>query len=85
MVRNAVFRRAELAARRDWRTLEELDQGTGWDAGRWQAAWAPYFAEHTDIGTGGAEGPSYGHWTKVRGPGTPAWSSTTPPSTTSGC
>jgi superfamily II RNA helicase len=58
MARNAVFRRVELAARRDWRTLEELDQGVGWDAARWQAAWAPYFAEHAEIGTGGpARGP----------------------------
>jgi superfamily II RNA helicase len=58
MVRNAVFRRAELAARHDWRALEELDQGEGWDAARWEAAFRPYFAEHPVIGTGGdARGP----------------------------
>ena len=58
MVRNAAFRRAELAARRDWRALEELDQGEGWDAARWEAAFQPYFAEHPSIGTGAdARGP----------------------------
>jgi hypothetical protein len=58
MVRNAAFRRAELAARRDWRALEELDQGEGWDAARWEAAFQPYFAEHPGIGTGAdARGP----------------------------
>ena len=58
MVRNAAFRRAELAARRDWRALEELDRGEGWDAARWEAAFEPYFAEHASIGTGAdARGP----------------------------
>jgi superfamily II RNA helicase len=58
MVRNAAFRRAELAARRDWRGLEELDQGEGWDATRWEAAFQPYFGEHPVIGTGpDARGP----------------------------
>ncbi len=58
MVRNAAFRRAELAARRDWRALEEIDRGEGWDAARWEAAFQPYFAEHTSIGTGAdARGP----------------------------
>ena len=32
MVRNASFRRVELAARRDWATLGEMDQEAGWDA-----------------------------------------------------
>ena len=52
MVRNASFRRVELAARRDWATLGEMDQEAGWDAGRWEAALAPYLAEHASIGTG---------------------------------
>jgi len=52
MVRNACFRRAELASRRDWRALGELDEAHGWDAGRWEAAFAPYFAEHAGISTG---------------------------------
>ncbi len=59
MVRNAGFRRVELAARRDWATLGEMDQEAGWDAGRWEAALAPYFAEHASIGTGpSARGPA---------------------------
>ena len=58
MVRNAAFRRAELAARRDWRALEELDGGDGWDAARWESAFQPYFAEHPSVGTGAdARGP----------------------------
>jgi hypothetical protein len=54
MVRNASFRRAELAARRDWTSLGELDQASGWEAQRWEAALAPYFAEHAAIGAGAA-------------------------------
>jgi len=54
MVRNACFRRAELAARRAWATLGELDGEVGWDAARWEAALVPYFAEHAEIGTGPA-------------------------------
>jgi superfamily II RNA helicase len=54
MVRNACFRRAELAAKRDWAALGALDEDMGWDAGRWAAAMAPYFAEHSTIGTGAA-------------------------------
>jgi superfamily II RNA helicase len=52
MVRNACFRRAELAARRDWATLGELDGDQGWDADHWAAALAPYFSAHQTIGTG---------------------------------
>jgi superfamily II RNA helicase len=59
MVRNASFRRVELAARRDWATLGDLDQDAGWDAARWEAAFAGYFAEHGSIGTGPvARGPA---------------------------
>ncbi len=48
----------DVAARRDWRALEELDRGEGWDAARWEAAFEPYFAEHASIGTGAdARGP----------------------------
>jgi superfamily II RNA helicase len=58
MVRNAGFRRVELAAKRDWATLGEIDQETGWDAARWEAAFAAYFAEQGSIGTGSeARGP----------------------------
>jgi len=59
MVRNACFRRVELAAKRDWGTLGEMDQEAGWDAARWEAAFGPYFAEHGSIGTGPeARGPA---------------------------
>jgi superfamily II DNA or RNA helicase len=52
MVRNACFRRAELAAKRDWSSLGELDHDAGWDAQHWEAAFGGYFAEHASIGTG---------------------------------
>jgi hypothetical protein len=52
MVRNACFRRAELAAKRDWSSLGELDHDAGWDAQRWQTAFGAYFADHATIGTG---------------------------------
>ena len=59
MVRNACFLRLQLASRRDWAGLGELDEGAGWDAGKWEAAFAPYFAEHHEIGTGpDARGPA---------------------------
>ncbi|HVL83215.1 MAG TPA: DUF3516 domain-containing protein [Pseudonocardia sp.] len=58
MVRNALFRRVELAALRRWDLLGELDREAGWGAETWRAALEPYFAEHTDIGTGpDARGP----------------------------
>ena len=52
MVRNAAFRRVELAAVRDWGALGVLDGDAGWDAGRWEAAMAGYLAEHALVGTG---------------------------------
>ncbi|WP_280482828.1 DEAD/DEAH box helicase [Nocardia cyriacigeorgica] len=53
LVRNAMFRRVELAALRNWQALEEL--GTGPD---WEAELAAYFAEYDTIGTGpDARGP----------------------------
>jgi hypothetical protein len=58
LVRNAAFRRVELAARRDWISLGALDAADGWDADAWHDALAPYFDEHDSIGTGpGARGP----------------------------
>ncbi len=58
LVRNALFRRVELAARRDWDALGELDSAAGWDADAWRDALEPYFAEHHEIGTGpDARGP----------------------------
>ncbi|WP_199440858.1 DEAD/DEAH box helicase [Umezawaea beigongshangensis] len=59
LVRNALFRRVELAARRHWWELGELDGGSGWDSDAWQDALEPYFEEHDEIGTGpDARGPA---------------------------
>jgi superfamily II RNA helicase len=53
MVRNAAFRRVELAARRDWAGLAAMEPAGGWDAAaHWSSAFEPYFAEHRDLGTG---------------------------------
>ena len=58
LVRNALFRRVELAALRRFDLLGELDGAAGWDAAAWQDALEPYFAEHDDIGIGpDARGP----------------------------
>jgi superfamily II RNA helicase len=59
LVRNALFRRVELAAL--WRVddLGGLDGEAGWDAERWAGALGDYFAEHDAIGTGAdARGPA---------------------------
>jgi superfamily II RNA helicase len=59
LVRNAMFRRVELAALRRYAELGELDGGDGWDADAWADALEPYFEEHDDIGTGpDARGPA---------------------------
>lgn len=53
MVRNAMFRRVELAALRRWETLGELGQGPDW-----ASELRPYFDEYDSIGTGpDARGP----------------------------
>ncbi len=58
LVRNALFRRVELAALRRYGDLGELDAEAGWDAGAWAGALEPYFDEHDEIGTGpDARGP----------------------------
>ncbi|HET8615193.1 MAG TPA: DUF3516 domain-containing protein [Actinomycetales bacterium] len=62
MVRNAMFRRVELAALRRWDDLAALDAdlpaGTAWSADDWAGALAAYWEEHDDIGTGpDARGP----------------------------
>jgi superfamily II RNA helicase len=58
LVRNAMFRRVELAALRRWIDLGELDAESGMDADEWQAGLEDYYAEHEDIGTGPeARGP----------------------------
>ncbi|HEV2452241.1 MAG TPA: DUF3516 domain-containing protein [Streptosporangiaceae bacterium] len=59
LVRNALFRRVDLAALRRYDELGSLDGESGWDAGAWADALEPYFAEHEDIGTGpDARGPA---------------------------
>ncbi|HET7141885.1 MAG TPA: DUF3516 domain-containing protein [Candidatus Limnocylindria bacterium] len=59
LVRNALFRRVELAALRHWEELGELDGADGWDAAAWAEAMEPYFAEHGELGTGAdARGPA---------------------------
>src|SRR5215472_315598 len=59
LVRNALFRRVELAALQRWDELGELDAEAGWDADAWADALEPYFAEHGEISTGAdARGPA---------------------------
>jgi hypothetical protein len=71
MVRNALFRRVELWARRRWYDLGELDGGAGWDADRWAEVVEAYFAEHDELQTGAdARGPALLIWDKAE-PG--AW------------
>ncbi len=71
LVRNALFRRVELAALRRYDDLGALDADAGWDADRWAQALQPYFGLHDEIGTGpDARGPGFliintepGRWT----------------------
>ncbi|MEW2016660.1 DUF3516 domain-containing protein [Rhodococcus sp. NPDC076796] len=54
LARNAIFRRVDLAARRQWNTLDELDDGPDWET-----ELEPFFAEYGSIGTGpSARGPA---------------------------
>jgi superfamily II RNA helicase len=63
MVRNALFRRVELWARRRWYDLGELDRTSGWDADRWGEVVQAYFAEHDEVRTGAdARGPALLVW-----------------------
>jgi superfamily II RNA helicase len=58
LVRNAMFRRVELAARRDWTALGDLDGDAGWGAGAWEDALAGYWDLHDAILTDAdARGP----------------------------
>ncbi|MCJ0902672.1 MULTISPECIES: RNA helicase [unclassified Rhodococcus (in: high G+C Gram-positive bacteria)] len=57
MVRNAMFRRIDLASRRRWHELENLEDGI--DAAEWEEQLLPYFEEYHSIGTGpSARGPA---------------------------
>ncbi|PRW64319.1 DEAD/DEAH box helicase [Actinopolyspora mortivallis] len=58
-VRNALFRRVELAARERYEELGELDAEGGFTAEDWRAAMDDYFAEYDELGTGAdARGPA---------------------------
>jgi hypothetical protein len=59
MVRNALFRRVELFARRRWDDLGQLDSDSGWTSQRWGEVVRAYFAEHDEVGIGAdARGPA---------------------------
>lgn len=59
MIRNALFRRVELFARRQSDDLGVLDADSGWTAERWEEVIRAYFAEHAEVGTGAdARGPA---------------------------
>jgi superfamily II RNA helicase len=58
MVRNAMFRRVELAALGRYAELGDLDADAGWTADRWREALDPYYDLHDRIGIGpDARGP----------------------------
>ncbi len=58
LVRNALFRRVELAALRRYDELGELDADAGFGADDWADALADYYDEHDQVGTGpDARGP----------------------------
>jgi superfamily II RNA helicase len=52
MVRNAAFRRVELAARRDFNELADAELPGGFDRAEWGTALEPYFSVHPTIGIG---------------------------------
>ncbi|MEQ4207025.1 DUF3516 domain-containing protein [Actinopolymorpha sp. B9G3] len=59
LVRNALFRRVELAALRRYDALGELDADAGWNADAWASAMEAYFDEYDRLGTGpDARGPA---------------------------
>jgi superfamily II RNA helicase len=59
LVRNALFRRVELAALRRYEDLGDLDSESGWNTDDWADALDAYYDEHDQIGTGpNARGPA---------------------------
>jgi superfamily II RNA helicase len=59
LVRNAMFRRVELAAFGRYAELAALGEDDDWAAGDWAEALEPYFDEHDEIQTGAdARGPA---------------------------
>jgi hypothetical protein len=60
LVRNALFHRVQLAARRAYAELGALDAESGWDTDAWADALEDYFDLHREIGTGpDARGPKF--------------------------
>ncbi|MGP3981695.1 DEAD/DEAH box helicase [Streptomyces sp. KR80] len=58
LVRNAMFRRVELAALDKVEELGDMDAESGWDADAWAEAMDAYWDEYDDLGTGpDARGP----------------------------
>ena len=58
LVRNALFRRVELAALDRFTELGDLDGDAGWDADSWSGAMEGYWEEYDELGTGpDARGP----------------------------
>jgi superfamily II RNA helicase len=59
LVRNALFRRVELASLRRYADLGDLEPESAWDAQAWAEALAPYYEEHRMVQTGAdARGPA---------------------------
>jgi superfamily II RNA helicase len=59
LVRNALFRRVELAALRRYADLGDLEPDSAWTGQAWSEALAPYFEEHRMLQTGAdARGPA---------------------------
>ncbi len=59
LVRNAMFRRVELASLRRWDALADLPDASGWRAQDWQDAFEEYWSEHAEIRTDAdARGPA---------------------------
>jgi len=68
LVRNALFRRVNLAAREDYRALGGLDGADGWDSDAWAAALDPFYESHDAIGIGpDARGPKLLQITELAG------------------
>ncbi|HJE59329.1 MAG TPA: DUF3516 domain-containing protein, partial [Nocardiopsis listeri] len=58
LVRNEMFRRVELAARRRYGELGKMSEDDEWDGEEWSEALEAYYAEHDEIGIGpDARGP----------------------------
>ncbi|WP_129337467.1 DEAD/DEAH box helicase [Cellulomonas endophytica] len=74
LVRGAMFRRVELAARERWGALAALgdldEDGAPWDADRWHGALDPFWDDHDEVLVGAAaRGPALFTVTPEHGPG----------------